>query len=156
MTLQQSSLAHSASTSPCCLCQGPNRLLYSLSHCVQTAMLQVIQRSSRGGCNQGLQDARTGYCSIMCQSASEGVTHSHSHFCQFLVFQQGCLLNIKCCKCCNVAQLWAYNDRAHHLSTTVYPLCTHDIDASHCNCIKQSHRVRSVKMESARVRLWFQ
>ncbi len=40
-------LAHSgdASADHCCLCQSPNGVLCSLSHCVQTAMLQVI----RGG-----------------------------------------------------------------------------------------------------------
>lgn len=32
-----------ASADHCSLCQGPNRVLYSLSHCVQTAALQVIQ-----------------------------------------------------------------------------------------------------------------
>lgn len=36
-----------ASADHCSLCQGPNRVLYSLSHCVQTAALQVIQGSYR-------------------------------------------------------------------------------------------------------------
>lgn len=66
------SLARSgnASADHCPICQGPNRVLYSLSRCAQTAMLQVTQRSYRDALiqPQELQGAKRGHRSIMCCS----------------------------------------------------------------------------------------
>ena len=74
VTLQQSALAHSgdASADHCSLCQGPNRVLYSLSHCVQTAALQVIQGSYRDALVQQQEQrcAQTQDVAAVCVSAS--------------------------------------------------------------------------------------